>query len=343
MDTFTTRFRNLVFELLEIDPAALSEPMQVQHYVNGLRDECRDECVRGSPRDLDEGEDSARTRENIWRSRAKATSECLAIATRARDAPKQRESKTGKPKGGTAGPYWLISGFFADLSSYYVDTVQTCCVIGCANRSESGRGIRFFRIPSSTNPVRRSCQTTEDLRVRRREKWIWIAAIRRKDWATSADSRVCSAHFISGTRIVFYVKVNCRALLQAHFHSYRMKRTLIGFPSLRMGYSFSAVSTKTSMGRYERHERRRGLLSAAESERSAARAIETVDETVDMTVNERLIDEPNDDTCMASSCQKDMSFTAIRTLESEFQRMTDERDGLREAIGHISLVRLIEE
>ena len=100
-----------------------------------------------------------------------------------------------------------------------------------------------------------------------------------------------------------------------------------------MGYSFSAVSTKTSMGRYERHERRRGLLSAAESERSAARSIKTVDETVD----ERLIDEPNDDTCMASSCQNDMSFTAIRGLESEFQRMTDERDGLREAIGHISI------
>ena len=97
-----------------------------------------------------------------------------------------------------------------------------------------------------------------------------------------------------------------------------------------MGYSFSAVSTKTSIGRYERHERRRGLLSAAESEESVAC-------TIDMTVDESLIDEANDDTCMASSCQTDMSFTAIKGLESELQRMTDERDGLREAIGQISI------
>ena len=46
VETFTTRFRNLVFELLEVDPAALSEPMQVQHFVNGLRPEYRDELVR---------------------------------------------------------------------------------------------------------------------------------------------------------------------------------------------------------------------------------------------------------------------------------------------------------
>ena len=64
--------------------------------VNGVRSECRDECVRDRPRDLDEAEDSARKGEKIWLSRAKAASECLAIETRARDAPKRHESETGK-------------------------------------------------------------------------------------------------------------------------------------------------------------------------------------------------------------------------------------------------------
>ena len=96
VDTFTTRFRNLVFELLEVDPAALSEPMQVQHFVNGLRQEYRDELVRGRPRDLEEAEVLARTGERIWRLRSKTNSECLAIETRTSDAPRRHESKTSK-------------------------------------------------------------------------------------------------------------------------------------------------------------------------------------------------------------------------------------------------------
>ena len=96
VETFTTRFRNLVFELLEVDPAALSEPMQVQHFVNGLRPEYRDELVRDRPRDLEEAEELARTGERIWRLRSKTNSECLAIETRTSDALRRHESKTSK-------------------------------------------------------------------------------------------------------------------------------------------------------------------------------------------------------------------------------------------------------
>ena len=82
VDAFTTRFRTLVFELLEADPAALSEQMQIQHFKNGLRLEFREECVRGRPQTLDEAEEAAKTGEEIWKSRSRMGSECLAIGNR---------------------------------------------------------------------------------------------------------------------------------------------------------------------------------------------------------------------------------------------------------------------
>ena len=82
VDAFTTRFRTLVFELLEADPGALSEQMQIQHFKNGLRLEFREECVRGCPQTLDEAEEAAKTGEEIWKSRSRMGSECLAIGNR---------------------------------------------------------------------------------------------------------------------------------------------------------------------------------------------------------------------------------------------------------------------
>ena len=90
VDAFTTRFRTLVFELLEADPAALSEQMQIQHFKNGLRLEFREECVRGCPQTLDEAEDAAKTGEEIWKSRSKMSNECLAIGNR----PGKAESRS---------------------------------------------------------------------------------------------------------------------------------------------------------------------------------------------------------------------------------------------------------
>ncbi|KAJ7991944.1 hypothetical protein DPEC_G00289110 [Dallia pectoralis] len=56
-----------------------------------------------------------------------------------------------------------------------------CCAVGCKTRVGT-EGLRFYRIPL-------------DLDRRRR----WLVALRRGDsWSPTKDSRVCSAHFLSG-------------------------------------------------------------------------------------------------------------------------------------------------
>ena len=50
--------------------------------------------------------------------------------------------------------------------------VQSCCAFGCTNRSGEGK-------------------------VERRTRWI--AAVRREDWQPNQHSRICSAHFVTGT------------------------------------------------------------------------------------------------------------------------------------------------
>ena len=99
VDTFTTRFRTIVYDLLEADPAALSERMQVQHYKNGLRPELRTELLRSNTNDLDAAEEAARTGERIWRAGAQTAMEVYQVR---RDAPREhkqtrqrRESESG--------------------------------------------------------------------------------------------------------------------------------------------------------------------------------------------------------------------------------------------------------
>ncbi|XP_037789354.1 THAP domain-containing protein 2-like [Penaeus monodon] len=61
--------------------------------------------------------------------------------------------------------------------------VNSCIIIGCANRQVKGLSLSFCRLPKC--PERRR---------------LWLAAIRRKDYNPPLDSyaRVCGIHFISG-------------------------------------------------------------------------------------------------------------------------------------------------
>ena len=61
--------------------------------------------------------------------------------------------------------------------------VKSCSAIGCANRSQKGTGISFYRFP--TEPTRRG---------------QWIVALRRKNWTPTKNSWLCSEHFISGKK-----------------------------------------------------------------------------------------------------------------------------------------------
>lgn len=69
---------------------------------------------------------------------------------------------------------------------------MSCCVVGCQNRNAKIGKLHFYRIPSLKTPFEAN---------RRR---LWLQAINRTDWTdeTIRNSRLCSAHFISG--IIFY-------------------------------------------------------------------------------------------------------------------------------------------
>lgn len=61
--------------------------------------------------------------------------------------------------------------------------VKNCCVVGCHNVFKKNSGIQFYRFP--TNPEKRS---------------IWIAAVKRDDWAPNDNTWICSTHFVTGKR-----------------------------------------------------------------------------------------------------------------------------------------------
>ena len=69
-----------------------------------------------------------------------------------------------------------------------------CCVVKCTNNvgRDSHRGIKFYRFPINGK---------DEARV---EKWISRVNRREKDgslWRPSGSSRLCSAHFVSGSKI----------------------------------------------------------------------------------------------------------------------------------------------
>ncbi|XP_029994515.1 v-myb avian myeloblastosis viral oncogene homolog-like 2a isoform X2 [Sphaeramia orbicularis] len=65
---------------------------------------------------------------------------------------------------------------------------MSCCAVGCQNRNAKKNNLHFYRIPSLRTPFQAN---------RRR---LWLQAINRTDWTDEIirNSRLCSAHFISG-------------------------------------------------------------------------------------------------------------------------------------------------
>ena len=81
---------------------------------------------------------------------------------------------------------------------YYYKMVFTCCIVGCTNRSGRDKGVSFYHIPAII--LNQGKQTAE---LSSKRQLQWIASINRKDWVPSGNSRVCSAHFISGILLLY--------------------------------------------------------------------------------------------------------------------------------------------
>ena len=69
---------------------------------------------------------------------------------------------------------------------------DSCCVPGCSNRIISGSSLSFYRIPSG------------DSEKEKERRLKWLNAIHRDKWSEEEirNARLCSAHFISGTRLL---------------------------------------------------------------------------------------------------------------------------------------------
>ena len=83
--------------------------------------------------------------------------------------------------------------------------VNFCAVVGCGNRSDRDKGIKFFRLPFV---ITHQGKQTHDLSKKRRE--LWLAWIHREDLGPEKYSytRVCSRHFITGEPKDLYDETN---------------------------------------------------------------------------------------------------------------------------------------
>ena len=69
---------------------------------------------------------------------------------------------------------------------------DSCCALGCSNRTTPGSCLSFYRIPSG------------DWEKEKERRLKWLNAIRRDKWSEEEirNARLCSAHFISGMRLL---------------------------------------------------------------------------------------------------------------------------------------------
>ncbi|XP_061827437.2 uncharacterized protein [Nerophis lumbriciformis] len=67
--------------------------------------------------------------------------------------------------------------------------MPVCCVLGCKNRQQSGKKLKFYRIPTEYRPFQAN---------RRR---LWLKVIKQVNGSTTElkeSARICGAHFLSG-------------------------------------------------------------------------------------------------------------------------------------------------
>ena len=83
--------------------------------------------------------------------------------------------------------------------------VNVCAVVGCANRSDREKGVRFFCLPSV---ITHQGEKTHDLSKKRRD--LWLARIHREDLEPEKYpyTRICSRHFITGEPSDLYDETN---------------------------------------------------------------------------------------------------------------------------------------
>lgn len=70
------------------------------------------------------------------------------------------------------------SPFWVDIK--WITMVKNCCVVGCSNVYKKNSGIHFYRFPCDKNK-RSKC----------------IAAVRREEWLSNANTWICSQHFVT--------------------------------------------------------------------------------------------------------------------------------------------------
>lgn len=80
-------------------------------------------------------------------------------------------------------------------------TMVLCAVIGCSNRSDTGKGKRFFRLPTV---VTHQGSQTEELSQKRQD--LWLSRLKREDLRIDqyCHMRVCSDHFVLGSPCTLY-------------------------------------------------------------------------------------------------------------------------------------------
>uniref|UniRef100_A0A8D8WRZ8 THAP domain-containing protein 1 n=1 Tax=Cacopsylla melanoneura TaxID=428564 RepID=A0A8D8WRZ8_9HEMI len=71
-----------------------------------------------------------------------------------------------------------ISGEYSSVTAITTSIVTSCSVLGCSNRAGRNNGISFFRFPNDKTILKK-----------------WLAAMRRRNWKPTPNSRLCSAHF----------------------------------------------------------------------------------------------------------------------------------------------------
>ena len=165
--------------------------------------------------------------------------------------------------------------------------VNTCCVVGCANRHGRDKGCSFFKIPKV---ITHQGEKARELSERRRT--AWLAKINRKDWLPGPGSRVCSVHFVSSKPTSLFDETNPDWV-----------------PSLRMGYEDNCSAQESSCVRYQRLEERRKRKRDLDAAEEAKRQRE---------------EGESEDLVSGVTCQTDESMTDLEAQAQSLEKQVQE-------------------